>query len=336
LKKNILITGASGFIGSFIVEEAIKRNYTTFAGIRKSSSKEYLTNTNIHFLELNFSNENALDQSLQEFTTQYGKFDYIIHSAGLTKAKNKEDYFSVNYDNTKRFIHALQKNNLVPNKFVYISSLASFGPGLGDLPITQNQPQQPLTAYGDSKRKAEEFLLQTPNFPSVIINPTAVYGPREKDFYLLLKSIEKHFEIYIGSKNQLLSFVHVYDLVDAIFLAMESSISNERVLVSDCEVYNPKIVNDFIKKIMNRKTISFTIPKYPTRALAIITETIGKLSGSIPILNRERLKEFEAMNWSVDCSPLKNIGYTPTYTLENGLQQTIQWYQENGLLKKNR
>ncbi len=334
MKKNILITGASGFIGSFIVEEAIKRNYTTFAGIRKSSSKEYLTDVNIHFIELNFSNENALANSLQEFTRQHGRFDFIIHSAGLTKAKNKEDYFSVNFDNTKRFIHALQNNNLVPDKFVYISSLASFGPGESDLPITHLQTQKPLTAYGDSKRKAEEFLMETENFPLIIINPTAVYGPREKDFYLLLKSIEKHFEIYIGSKSQLLSFVHVYDLVNAIFLAMESSIVNERILVSDLEVYNPKIVNDFIKKIMNKKTISFTIPKYPTRILATITETIGKLSGSIPILNRERLKEFEAMNWSVDCTELKKIGYKPQYNLENGLQQTIQWYQENGLLKK--
>ncbi len=335
MKKKILITGASGFIGSFLVEEAIKRNYSTFAGIRKSSSKEYLTNNNTHFIEFNFSNENALDKSLQEFTTQHGKFDYIIHTAGLTKAKKNEDYFEVNFENTKRFVQSLQKNSLVPEKFVYISSLASFGPSENELPIQQKQAQKPLTAYGDSKRKAEEFLMQTTNFPSVIINPTAVYGPREKDFFLLIKSIEKHFEIYIGSKKQMLSFVHVYDLVNAIFIAMESSVINQRILVSDFKVYNPEIVNQIIKKIMNKKTISFTIPKYPTRLLASITESIGKLSGSIPILNRERLKEFEAMNWSIDCTELKELGFEPTYTLDNGLQQTIQWYQENGLLKKN-
>lgn len=334
MKKNILITGASGFIGSFLVEEAIKRDYNCFAGIRKSSSKEYLTNTKIQFLELDFSNEIKLEKTLTEFASNYGSFDFIIHSAGLTKGKKNEDYFYNNYENTKQFVNTLQKNNLAPSKFVYISSLASYGPGIDDLPITSSQIQNPLTAYGESKKMAEEFLIQTPNFPSIIINPTAVYGPREKDFYLLLKSIDKHFEIYLGNKNQLLSFVHVFDLVNAIFLSMESNITNQRILVSDLKNYNPKQLNELIKKILNRRTIAFTIPKYPTRMLAFITETIGKMSGKIPILNRERLKEFEAKNWSVNCAELIALGYKPKYDLEIGLQHTIQWYQNQGLLKK--
>lgn len=335
MKKNILITGASGFIGSFLVEEAIKRNYNCFAGIRKSSNKNYLTNSEIHFLELDFNSESNLETSLTEFAISYGKFDFIIHSAGLTKAKKNEDYFFTNYENTKRFVSTLQKLHLVPSKFVYISSLASFGPGIDEIPIASTQKQNPLTAYGESKMKAEEFILQISNFPSIIINPTAVYGPREKDFYLLLKSIDKHFEIYLGNKTQLLSFVHVDDLVNAIFLSMKSEVIHQRILVSDLKIYNPKQLNQFIKKVMNRKTISFNIPKHPTRMLAFITETIGKMTGQIPILNRERLKEFEAKNWSVDCSELIAMGYKPTYDLETGLQQTIRWYQNQGLLKNN-
>jgi dihydroflavonol-4-reductase len=336
LKKNILITGASGFIGSFLVEKALQKNYNTFAGIRQSSSKEYLTNHAIQFIELDFSNEEKLEKTLLDFKTQFENFDYIIHSAGLTKAAKKEDYFSTNCHNTERFITTLIKLNLIPSKFVYISSLASFGPGSLDNPISTNQIQQPLTAYGASKKQAEEFILQQNNLPSIIINPTAVYGPREKDFYLLLKSIDKNFEIYLGNKTQLLSFIHVDDLVDAIFLSMEADVKQKRILVSDYNAYTPISLNKIIKKKLGRKTISFTIPKYPTRALASITELIGKLTGNIPILNRERLKEFEAKNWSVNCDELKSLGFKPKYNLELGLEQTIKWYQNNGLLKKSK
>src|ERR1035437_3842417 len=229
MKKNILVTGASGFIGSFLVEEAIKRNYQTFAGIRTASNKKYLSDPGIHFLELNFNNNILLDIALNNFANQYGRFDFIIHTAGLTKAINKADFSLVNFENT--------------DKFVYISSLASFGPGINTNPITSCQIQQPLTEYGKSKLKAEQFLYANPDFPFLIINPTAVYGPRDKDFFFLLKSIEKHIEVYIGSTEQLLSFVHVQDLVEAIFLSMESSAINQNLLVSDLKLYTSKTFN---------------------------------------------------------------------------------------------
>ena len=103
MQKKLLITGASGFIGSFIVEEAINRNYNTFAGIRSSSSKAFLQNTDLKFVDLNYSSDESMDESLLKYVSEYGKFDYIIHNAGLTKAKKNEDYFTVNFDNTKTF-----------------------------------------------------------------------------------------------------------------------------------------------------------------------------------------------------------------------------------------
>ena len=82
MQKKILITGASGFIGSFLVEEALNRNYETIAGIRSSSSKKFLSNPTLQFLDLDYTNEITLDQTLKQFTNKFGKFDYryqIIH-----------------------------------------------------------------------------------------------------------------------------------------------------------------------------------------------------------------------------------------------------------------
>ncbi len=333
MKANILITGASGFIGSFLVEEAIQRNNQTFAGIRSTSSKKYLSDPKIHFIELNYRDPVSMDISLNNFANKYGSFDYIIHNAGLIKAKSKADYFLVNFENTKEFVNALKRNNLVPHKFIYISSLAAFGPGERSNPITEHQVQKPLTAYGLSKLRSEQFLYAAKDFPFLIINSTAVYGPREKGFLFLLKSIEKHLELHISSTKQLLSFVHVQDFCKAVFLSMESSAINRRFLVSDLNVYTPEIFNLIVKTNLNKKTIPINIPSSVARLLALFSEILGRISNEVPVLSRERLKEFKALNWNVDCSEIIKLGFKPQFSLEEGLKQTIQWYKKQGWLR---
>ncbi|MFY7964064.1 MAG: NAD-dependent epimerase/dehydratase family protein [Chitinophagaceae bacterium] len=333
MKKNVLVTGASGFIGSFIIEEAIKKNYQTIAAIRKSSSKKYLSNPQLNFIDLDLSKDEDLDKSLQKFIKEFGSLDYVIHTAGVTKSINKSDFDDVNFYNTKRFVEALQRNNLVPEKFVFISSLASYGAGADSTPIKANKQQQPLTEYGKSKLKAENYLRSIPNFPSITVNPTAVYGPRDKDFFVLLKSISNHVEVYINNDKQLLSFVHVNDLVDAIFIAMESSAFNQNLIVSDLENYTSRQFNDLVKKALNVKTVSIIIPAFIASFFAVFAEAIGHIKGKTPLLNRERLKEFKAKNWSVDATPIAALGYKPKYKLEEGLMNAISWYKKEGWIK---
>ncbi len=334
MKKNILITGASGFIGSFLVEEAISRNYQTFAGIRNTSSKKYLTHPAIRFIELDFTSDKSLDKTLIDFTNLYGKLDFVIHNAGITRAKTNEIFDQINFDNTKKFIQALQRNNQVPQKFIYISSLTSFGPAKDSNPINHEHLQKPLTGYGRSKMKSEEFLYATPYFPFLIINPTTVYGPRDKDVLFLVKSIANHLEVYIGNKKQLLSFVHVLDLCRAVFIGMESKAINQNMLVSDLSVYTAKRFNEILKVGLQKKTISLVFPIPLVKAISFITEGVGKLTGKVPIVNKERLKEFVAPNWSVDASEIEALGYTPQYGLEAGLKNTIDWYKEHGWIKE--
>ncbi|MDR1437339.1 MAG: NAD(P)-dependent oxidoreductase, partial [Candidatus Symbiothrix sp.] len=102
--KKILITGASGFIGSFLVEEALHRGYETWAGIRTTSSKEYLRDERITFISLPFSNPAALKEQIRKHAAQAGKWDYIIHNAGITKCLNQNDFDNVNYLYTRYFI----------------------------------------------------------------------------------------------------------------------------------------------------------------------------------------------------------------------------------------
>ena len=155
--ESVLITGASGFIGSFIVEEALKRKFGVWAGIRPTSSKRYLKNRKIHFLELDFAHPNELRAQLSGHKGTYSKFDYIIHCAGVTKCSDKKTFDYVNYLQTKYFIDTLKELNMVPKQFIYISTLSVFGPVREKdyTPISGEDTPMPNTAYGLSKLKAE-------------------------------------------------------------------------------------------------------------------------------------------------------------------------------------
>ena len=120
----ILVTGASGFIGSFIVEEALRQGYETWAAMRKSSSKQFLTDERIHFIELNLSSQEDLERQLKGH-----EFDYVVHAAGVTKCLNKEDFFRINTEGTKNLVRALQVLKTPLKRFALFQKSA-FGPFL--------------------------------------------------------------------------------------------------------------------------------------------------------------------------------------------------------------
>ena len=234
LMESILITGASGFIGSFIVEEALKRKFGVWAGIRSSSSKQYLKNRKIHFLELDFAHPNELRAQLSGHKGTYNKFDYIIHCAGVTKCSDKKTFDYVNYLQTKYFVDTLKALNMVPKQFIYISTLSVFGPvhEKDYSPISADDSPMPNTAYGFSKLKAELYIQSIPGFPYVIYRPTGVYGPREMDYFLMAKSIRQHVDFSVGFRRQDLTFIYVKDIVQAIFLGIEKRVARKAYFLS--------------------------------------------------------------------------------------------------------
>ena len=331
--KNILITGASGFIGGFLVEEALKRGYRTFAGIRSSSSKGYLNHPDLHLFEMDFSDQEKLQNQIKKNAEAFGPFDVVVHSAGLTKSRVLEDYYQVNLHNTERLVDALIQLEMVPERFVFISSLASYGPGQGKIPVAETNIQAPITAYGKSKLAAEQMLSTKNQFPFVIVHPTTVYGPREKDLLVLIQSLNKHLELYIGNTEQQLSFIHVQDVCKAVFLSIIQPIVARNILLSDTDNYTAKEFNNMVKSVLGKKTLPIVVPIPIAKAAAQVSEWVGNLRGVTPVLNKERLKEFQAPNWGVDATILKQLGFTPDYPLQKGLEHTIDWYKKNGWIK---
>jgi dihydroflavonol-4-reductase len=328
--SKVLITGSSGFVGSFLVEEAISRGYEVFAGVRDKSSRKYLKDSRIRFFNIDLSSRTELEKALKR-----EKFDYIIQNAGVTKARDEDTYYRVNAHAVDDFVQVLKHMDAVPEKFVMISSLAAYGPAdnkKGKLVTRQSLPQ-PVTTYGKSKLKGEQLLKEHQGFPYSIIRPTAVYGPREVDLLTVYKMINLKLELLIGNEDQRLTFVYVKDLVRAVLDVMSMAKSGSDYFVTDGNVYSATEFNDEVKKHLKTTTLKLKLPVSLVRIMAILSEKMSSLSGNYPALNLEKVKELECISWECDISNLKeDINYQPAYSLSEGLKETIEWYKSHKIL----
>jgi len=325
--KKILITGATGFIGSFLVEKAIKSGFEVYAGIRLNSNIQIFKDKQVKFLELDFANIKGLIQQLSQI-----RFDFIIHNAGITQSLHKAEFYKVNYQYTRNFIEALIETGNIPEKFIYTSSLAAFGPGNPNtnIPICNEDVPNPVTSYGKSKLMAEEYIKSISDFPYIILRPTAVYGPREKNLLTVFKTINMGLEPYLGFKKQHVSFIFIHDLVDVFFKIIESDVCKKEYFISDGNDYSTEDLNQLIRYYLRKRTFKIRIPLFLVRVFAFISGLFSSLSGKISIFNLEKVNELECTNWICDINPLiKDTGFKAKFNLDEGIRQTIEWYKTN-------
>ncbi len=327
--KKILITGANGFIGSFLVEKALACGYETWAGVRKSSNLQYLQDEKIKFIDIQYNDITALRKQLERVNP-----DYIIHNAGITKCTKTEDFDRINYQYTANLIEAIKSSTLSIKKFVLMSSLSAYGIGdeKGYTPIELTDTPNPNTAYGKSKLKAEQHLQSKADFPYIIFRPTGVYGPRETDYLMMLKTVKAGFNISAGFKAQHLTFIYVKDLVDIVFIGLDSKIENRSYFVSDGKVYTTSEYARLIKHLLDKnKTIKITIPLPVVRMVSYISEMISKLTKRPSTLNRDKFIIMKQRNWECNIQPLiDDLEFSPRYDLQQGLKESIEWYKAKG------
>lgn len=321
MNKRVLITGASGFVGYHLIQAAVAQNFEVYAAVRRSSKVDHLKSLPVQFTYPELASVKELEN---DFIAN--KYNYIVHAAGTTKARTKEEYDTVNAGYTKNLAEAVQRSGLELEKFVLVSSLAAVGPQSG---INEDKIKpSPVTSYGKSKLKAEEYLSAF-DLPTIVIRPTAVYGPRERDILIMLKAISQGFELYIGNGSQQLSFIHVTDLASVIVKLLESPFVKKTYNLTDGDAYDRYALGNITKNVLGKRTVRMHLPVGVVKMLAGILETMYGLGGKIPALNREKVNELTA-NWNYDNAEIKkDIGFNPIYKLENGLKQTLLWYQKH-------
>ena len=326
----ILITGASGFIGSFIVEEALKQGFETWAAVRKSSSKEYLQDERIHFIELNLSSKAQLIEQLRPH-----QFDYVVHAAGVTKCLNKADFRRINTEGTKNLVDALLDLQMPLKRFVFLSSLSVFGAIKEQLPydeIREDDTPKPNTEYGRSKLEAERYIDSIGSrLPYIILRPTGVYGPREKDYFMMAKSIKQHIDFAVGYQRQDITFVYVTDVVQAVFLALEKGETGRKYFLSDGQVYQSTTFSDLIHEELGRPWwLRITAPVWVLRVVTFFGEYIGHMTGKVTALNNDKYNILRQRNWRCDIEPARReLGFEPKIQLKEGVKTTIRWYKDH-------
>ncbi len=327
MKKKVLITGASGFVGYHLIMEALAQGLEVHAAVRSTSKLDHLVGMDLRFVSLDFNNDDILKDQLAA-----GQYDFIIHSAGITKAKTAEQYFTVNAGYTKQLASAAMESGLPLEKFVFISSLAAIGPIAFDAAdgITENTLQSPVTNYGKSKKLAEQYLNDIPELPLMVFRPTAVYGPREKDIFIMFKTLKNRFEPYIGTLPQRLSFIYVKDLAQIVVRGMLLPQKYNTYNVSDGNSYTRYELADATKLFLNIRTLKIHLPLPIVEIIVKGLERIYARRSDAPTLNYEKLKELKASNWECSIDLIqKELGFTPVYDLNKGIKETLAWYKAN-------
>ena len=309
---NILITGASGFIGSFLCEEALRRGYETWAGVRERSSRKYLQDERLQFAVLDMTNKQTLTKQLSRLNQ---KWDVIVHAGGATKCLTADEFRKNNFECTTNFIEVLQALNLMPQQFIYISSYSVIG----------------NSQYGASKLMTEEWIEKQRDIPYVFFRPTGVYGPRERDYFIMAQSIKNHVDFAVGT-NQQLTFIYVADLVGAVFAAIDKGVCRRTYNVADGNVYESSTFSDLIQKELGvRFVVHIKAPLWFLKVVTTLSDWWARNVTKRPTtLNKDKYHIMAQRDWTCDIIPLlTELDFKPEWNLERGVKETIRWYKEN-------
>ena len=328
----VFVTGASGFVGAHLVEAAKNRGWEVHAAVRPSSKVDDIRPYVDKFV---FPDFGAVEELKELFLQE--QYDYIIHAAALTKSKSEEEMLRVNVGMTQKLMQAAFEDDIHIKRFVYVSSLAALGPIAynSSSDIHEETDYRPLTVYGRSKRTSElNIKKRFADKPISVFRPTAVYGPREKDLFILFDTLNKGLDPYIGSNPQKLSFIFVKDLVDILLKGCEVEQGGlEFYNISDGKVYSKYAMADIFRKTFKKKALRLHIPYRIVSFVARISQMLYKKSSITPVIYPERLGELTAENWSCDITKAKTkLGFDPQFDLEKGLTATLLWYKDNNWL----
>lgn len=326
MRERVLITGASGFVGYHIIEEALKNNLEVYAAVRKNSETDHLRHWNIQYVHLKY---NDVESLIKEITEK--QYDYIIHTAGVTHARSQKEFTTVNTYFAYNLAKAAEECGV--KKFVLMSSLAAVGPlkTLNGI-ITEGTAPAPVTTYGKSKLMAEQKIATLTALNYTVLRPTGVYGLRDTGFFVFIKQMAKGLEPYIGDAEQKISLLYAKDLAAASIKALFAP-DKSTYNLSDGNFYNRYELGDTIKELLKLRTIKIHLPVNFVKIVAALNGKLSSLRGKATRVNTEKIAELTAKNWHCDIGKAQaELGFYPRYSLLAGLTETLAWYKENNWL----
>ncbi len=260
--------------------------------------------------------------------------EYIIHIAGVTKAKRQSEFFTGNVTTTNNLLSAASHLKHL-KKFCYISSLTAVGPSPSGIPLDETAYCRPITEYAKSKLEAERICKQySEKLQIVVIRPPAVFGPRDSDTLEIFKWVNLGLKPVLGSSEKTLSLVYAPDLAKGIIRAtLDERTSGETYNIADPTIFTFSSMIDNLAAIIHRRTIQIYLPKGLVYSMAGIAQFVSFFGERPAVLNIEKARDLLQKHWVCDTRKIyEHIGFQTSTSIYDGMNKTFQWYKDKGWL----
>jgi len=320
-----LVTGGTGFIGSHLIEFLLSQNIEVTALVRNLNNLKWIKDLDIQFIKGDLFSVPPLPADIE----------YVFHAAGLTKTSKTADYYTVNQQGTASFLEALRLQKIHPKRVIYLSSVAASGPSSEGKPVRESAPPQPITHYGKSKLLGElEALKFKDFFPLVILRISAVYGPRDPDTLNYFKFMKRGLLPSLGSKQRRLSLCYVKDVIRALHLSSQKEVKSGEIFnIADQNPYSWDDMGENIGRRLGKKLRKVNVPFALVFLAALVIDLMSKIRRSPSIFGRDKFKDMKQSAWIADTGKAAEmLSFRSQYSLEKGIQETVDWYLENNWL----
>jgi len=320
-----LVTGASGFVGSHIVDELLRRGARVRCLLRSTSSRQWLEGKAVEYAEGDVYYREGLDRAV-------AGADWVVHAAGLTSARDAAEFHRANVTGTENILAASLDANPKPRRFLYISSQAAAGPSRNGTPVSEDQEPRPVSTYGSTKLGGETLVMRAADrLPVTVIRPPTVYGPREKALLKYFRAVKHHLRPYLGGAKSF-SIVYAEDHARAVWTALNHEAAVGRIyFVGGPDATSYEEMGALVVRAMGTWALRLPIPALALQAGALAGELAAAATGKAPFFSREKFREITAGTWIVSSRKIRvELGWAPMTPLEQGVRATADWYREAG------
>lgn len=322
----VLVTGATGFVGSHLTEALLREGAQVRALVRSRDHLRWIDGLEgVELCTGTLEDRTSLSRAV-------AGVEVIYHVAGVIKARHAAQYGKVNAQGTSNLLDAAEQAAPNLQRFVYVSSQAAAGPSTLDSPLDEEAPPEPITPYGASKLAGEQRVLQG-RLPFTIVRPPAVYGPRDTELFQFFKLASQGVVPIPGFGVRKVSLIYVEDLVQGLLLAAgkERALGGTYFLKSGDHEWSQ--IARGLKKVMGRGT-AVRVPVMVLWAAALLGEAAAGIMGKAAALNRHKARELTQRAWLCSIRRAEaEIDYAPQWPLDRGLERTAGWYREAGWIK---